>query len=848
METSAAIAPVPVAIYASERDPQPHVEVLTWADLASLLTTDVPQTPCAPCPGKHCPHKFGMAWSPVDLEPGAARSNAAVRRVTAAVLDLDHLSQPQVESLVPDLEGLAYILHTTHSHRPAPTPERPGGDWCLRVVLPLSRPVAARDWQRFHATLTSLFAVPVDPAPKDLSRLYFLPTVSEGGAFMEDVGEGVPVDVDAILGRTTASIAAPNLPGKQAVQPVVEALSAPPEAAPVDLGALREMLRELRTSYRRRKDEGRATIIDNALNGTALVPEGKGQATALHTFACMCATKFPSGTPADAFSEVVRASVVAMGAGTEGLEYWHRKAADSYERAMAERVERDRRAAETNARLKKGLAGIAQARSTTGGAETTEKQVVPGDVGGVSHDDPDEDAAWAHRLRVRPAKDENSLPGLVKCALNAELLLTYSDEWRGHLRWNDVRREVEVIDLPGKPAPIPPLQRHLDVLPTATMNWLSEHYDLDLSENVVASTLLLVARKNHYDPVREYLDGLVWDGKSRLETFLEDCCGARTVSEGGEDISAHIRRVSAKWLISAAARGLRPGCKVDTVLILESPQGRKKSTLFEVLGGEYHAVARSDVESKDALMVIARSWIVELAELSALKKGDADAAKAFFTTRTDLYRLPYGKAVSEVHRRGVFAGSTNPVGDGYLTDRTGNRRYWTVAVEQIDIARVKRDRDQLFAEAAVRARRALAALDAGEEPAAEDRWWLESGEETDAAEGAANERLTENATSDAFMRAWLNVEPHKRPVEVTVSDVIRDILNVSIDRLNPKLERDVGQALRDAGFTKEPDRAPGRRRGWKWVSTPELRALPHVKLGTPRTQAALVALAGKKAS
>jgi len=822
--------PVSFVVYESPRDPTPHAATQTWAELGELLT-EVRRTPCAPCPGSTCPHKLGEAWSPVVLTPGATRSNAAVVQVTAAVLDLDHLTLSQVERVAADLEGLAHVLHTTHSHRPEPTAARPEGDWCLRVVLPLSRPVPARDWPRLYRALVAATGWPADPATKDLARLYFLPTAAEGVSFFAHVGEGEVLQVEDLL-QTTPGAGVVPLPAT----PVPVAALAHEDHddneheadAPVDLGALRKTLVDLRGDYRRRKDTERADLLDRVLEGKALAAPGTRDHT-LHKAASILACALPAHTPADAALAILRPSLGAMDTRDEGLEHWLQKAEENFARAQGQRVERDAQKREAEARMRTAALALVERRRQAVLQVTGE---APADSTPAAGQPPEVFEDWAQALRMKPSSDPEALPRPYPTEANVEVILSESPDWKGCIRFNDVRKEVEVVDLPGRPAPILPAQRHLDVLPRAVGNWLQSHpeYQISLHEGQIASTLLLVARTNLHDPVKEYLTSLKWDGKARVDTFLEEYAGAAVTNASGEDITAHVRRVSAKWLVSCAARGLRPGAKVDTVLILESAQGKGKSSLFEALGGEYYAVARVDVESKDALLVLARSWIVELAELTALRKADTEAARAFFSTRTDHYRLPYGRAVSEVPRRCVFAGTTNPTGDGYLADKTGNRRFWPVAVSKIDLAAVRRDRDQVFAEAVVRAQRAFAALDRGEQPAPEDRWWLDA-EEAVAAEHEASERSTDDViATEAVLAWWQGLLPSRRPVTVRLLEVAKSALQVTPDKLEKKAEMRVGQALRDLGFQRSRVREHNRR-VWVYQSTEALRALPYHSAG-----------------
>jgi predicted P-loop ATPase len=146
---------------------------------------------------------------------------------------------------------------------------------------------------------------------------------------------------------------------------------------------------------------------------------------------------------------------------------------------------------------------------------------------------------------------------------------------------------------------------------------------------------------------------------------------------------------------------MRPGCKFDHVLTLEGPQNAGKSMLCAALGGEWSADFTVDPQDPDTVAAMQGKWIIELAELSVLKRAERNALKAFITRRVDKVRVAYGRLHQEYPRQSIFIGSINPEADnGYLEDTTGNRRWWPVEVgAKIDFAGVSRDRNQLFAEA-----------------------------------------------------------------------------------------------------------------------------------------------------
>lgn len=208
---------------------------------------------------------------------------------------------------------------------------------------------------------------------------------------------------------------------------------------------------------------------------------------------------------------------------------------------------------------------------------------------------------------------------------------------------------------------------------------------------VVAAAVQVASHDDEQHPVRQYLDGLRWDGDPRLQLWLPEHLDAR----GPVDYLAAIGR---RFMVSAVARIFEPGCQADHVLVLEGPQGCGKSRTVQILGQPWTTDSLPDLHSKDAAVQLAGVWLMELAELAALRRtSDVEAAKAFITRRVDRYRPPYGRLAVDVPRQCVFIASTNEA--QYLRDSTGNRRFWPVRVGGVNFEALAADRDQLWAEA-----------------------------------------------------------------------------------------------------------------------------------------------------
>ena len=226
------------------------------------------------------------------------------------------------------------------------------------------------------------------------------------------------------------------------------------------------------------------------------------------------------------------------------------------------------------------------------------------------------------------------------------------------------------------------------------VEWFQHNEMPSISTATVGDGLAVMASENGFDPLEDKLRSLSWDGVPRIENWLQTYCGANPTETQPED---YIKAVGRCWLISAAARALRPGCKVDSALVLVGPQGIGKSTAGRILAYDWFSDGLPPVHSKDASDHLRGVWLVEFGEMATASKADVEEMKAFVTRTVEKFRPAYGRLEVEYPRRNVFFGTSNR--DAFLKDETGNRRFWPVVVTAIDADRLKADRDQLWAEA-----------------------------------------------------------------------------------------------------------------------------------------------------
>ena len=328
---------------------------------------------------------------------------------------------------------------------------------------------------------------------------------------------------------------------------------------------------------------------------------------------------------------------------------------------------------------------------------------------------------------------------------------------------------------------------------------------INVSVQLAAQAAQAVATESRFHSLRDWLVALQWDGIKRLDDWVASHLGA-------EPTPFHFT-VGVKFLISAVARVLRPGSKADHILILEGPQGSLKSSAARTLFEPYFCDHLPDLGSKDAFIQLAGVWGVEMSELSALNTASVEKVKAFLSASTDRYRPPYGKRAIEVPRQCVFVGTTNS--DSYLLDETGGRRFWPLRVGKIDLKRLGRDRDQLFAEAVVRFR-------------AGDTWWLEDQAMNQAAEDIQRARLTVDAWHEV-VEPWL-ADPNQRheesghPVQpytsmkgcVSIADVLVHAIGKRVDFWTQSDANRVARVLRALKWEKTRRREKGTL-VWRYV-------------------------------
>jgi hypothetical protein len=323
---------------------------------------------------------------------------------------------------------------------------------------------------------------------------------------------------------------------------------------------------------------------------------------------------------------------------------------------------------------------------------------------------------------------------------------------------------------------------------------------LKFQPHEVWSGLNYLSKRRKMHPVRDYLQALKWDGKQRLGPWTARAFGLRYPS-----LEAELVR---KWFISAAARAIEPGCKVDTVLILVGDEGLHKTTLFKMLAGkEYFTSSTVHIGEADGYSVLRHNWIVEWGELDSMRRArDQQAIRNFLSGENDFYRPKWGIKHQRFYRSCVIVGTTN---DERFLQGDFNRRMWPVRVESIDYEALQRHRDQLWAEAAWLYQAALTCEACRptmpEERCAAHRWFLKGDEAAELREH--NLQFLEEDEWVTVLREWIS---ENRPSAMTTARVLKDAIGKPPGQWIPgKDPARAADALKALGWQRP--RSGGRR-------------------------------------
>lgn len=404
---------------------------------------------------------------------------------------------------------------------------------------------------------------------------------------------------------------------------------------------------------------------------------------------------------------------------------------------------------------------IAKLRLVQGKAPDPEDTITPEDCG----IDPNE--AWKAQLISRLGK--NGEPVYLCRVHNLMLILDHDRRWAGRLRWDEFRNGI--VDRGDE---------WTDAALIELKAWLEHSWiEGEVKTGVVREAVEGVAVRHGFHPVREWLAGLRWDGIERIPTLFADHCGAVQ--------TPYTAAVARSLFVSAVARIVKPGCKVDTMVVFEGAQGIGKSKLVQaIFGAAWHCDITEEPGSLDFYQNMRGKWIGEFSELAAFGKADQNRIKQAITQTQDTYRASYGHYSRTYPRQFVLIGNTNR--HDWLGDDTGGRRYLPIHCAEIDADAVAANREPLWAEAVHRY-------------LANEIWWDIPNAEDE------QEARYQSDSWEEYIAPWLAGK-----TKVLVSEVLECALGLKVERHDRSAQIRVGSILRRLKWVPKRDCDGDRKR------------------------------------
>lgn len=578
------------------------------------------------------------------LKDGRRRKSNVISR-SVLTLDADY-AYVGMDGVVDLLYGFGCCVYSTHKHRS----DKPR----LRFVIPLSRRVSDDEYEAVARMVASDLGMDYfDDSTYEAERLMYYPSTSSDGEFVYRVCDGEWVDVDEVLSRYVDYRDVSSWPVSSRCREKLKKVSDVQENPRQKEGMIGAFCRvydvhgaidKFLGGVYERLDDSRYSYVNGSAAG-GLVIYGDGDFAYSHHSTDPC-----GGRLCNAF-DLVRVHRFCKNGVDDEKSF----------KDMIEFCGSDESVVGEFGRFK-----IRQAKSDFSDIDIVE--------------DVDIDDSWLESLEMDKKGGYKSSIKNLCTILNNDVHLKDTICFDEFLDCIMKSRDVAWNDYDDA------LLRH----------YIEKTYDI-YTPVKTDDAITSVAKSRSYHPIRDYINNLRWDGVNRVDSLLIDYLGA-------ED-SAYCRAVMRKSLAAAVARVFEPGVKFDYMPVLVGPQGVGKSHILSLLGGSWYSDSFNTVMGKEAYEQLSGCWIIEMAELSAIRKVEAEAVKHFISKRDDVYRAAYGRRVVKHPRQCVFFGTTNDV--EFLRDKTGNRRYWPVVVaknkprknmwESLD----KHEIDMIWAEAKV---------------------------------------------------------------------------------------------------------------------------------------------------
>lgn len=598
------------------------------------------------------------------------RKKANVKGRDIITLDLDNCPPESTKYILQRVSslGMLYAVYSTRKHSPA-APR-------LRVIVPTDRTVQPEEYEPLARKLAELIQPEMhwfDPTTFQAERLMYWPSCCVDSEYVFTYEDKSIISVDGMLGKYKdwKDVSSwPKVPGEQKIRDRAAAKQGDPTEKKGTVGAfcrvyniVQAIEKFIPNEYLPTEQSDRYTYAGGSTTGGAVIYDDDKFLYSHH------ATDPCSGQLVNAF-DMVRLHL--FGEEDENAkEGTPTNRLPSYDLMCRKAIED-----------KEVLALLQKERFEEAQSEFKDMQT-------ASYEDT-ESLDWMQELKCHPKTGayENTIDNVWK-------ILEHDKSLRGKFAINEFAGRGEVLGvLPWNPSN---KRRFWDDNDNQGLYWYLERGYNITGMSKIDGALSLHSNKNSFNDVTNYLESLTWDGVKRLDTLIIDYLGA--------DDNEYVRAVTRKAFTAAVARAYMPGFKFDCMTILTGPQGIGKSTLLSKMSKGWFNDSIRTFEGKEASELLQGVWIVEVGELDAFNRTDVGRIKQFLSQQADRFRAAYGRHVKEMPRRCVFFGTTND--DEFLTDRTGNRRFWPITVGRNEPKKnvwnnLDNELDQIWAEAVMR--------------------------------------------------------------------------------------------------------------------------------------------------
>jgi len=569
------------------------------------------------------------------LKNGRRKADSIDKRYLLT-LDADYATSDFIDGLEMFF-NFAWCIYSTHKH----TPDKPR----LRLLIPLSRPCNPDEYEAVARRIAADIGIDMfDDTTYQATRLMYWPSTSIDGEYMFGHEDNKPLDVDEVLARYDDWRDISSWPTSSRTLKIKERLLKKQEDPTAKNGIVGAFCRTytvdeaitkfIPDSYVQCAMQDRYTYTNGSTAAGAVVYEDGKFIFSNH------ATDPISGQLCNAF-DLIRIhkfsdldDEAAEGTPTVKLpSYLHMQEFASKDDKVKIMIHRER------------------------------MEALKGDFSELISDDEEYNENWV--LGLAANKNGQYSPTID----NVKIILEYDPAFRKKIRFNEFTKKYKILGT--MPWDKEDMERDwTDADDAGLRHYIEKGYGIK-GKSVIEDAWTLTANENKFHPIRDYLNDLVWDSIPRIESLFIDYLGA--------DDTEYIKTVTRKSLVAAVARIFVPGVKYDQMVVLVGPQGCGKSQIIKRLGQNWFSDTLTTIQGKEAYEQIQGFWIIEIAELAAMRKQEIEAIKHFTAKSEDAYRAAYGHHVETYKRQCIFFGTTNKY--EFLRDMTGNRRFWPIDVD-----------------------------------------------------------------------------------------------------------------------------------------------------------------------